>query len=48
MGRKISETLRKKRPKGLMIVLMVLLMVIFSIILQIELRNIPLLISGGS
>ncbi|MHA1112154.1 MAG: hypothetical protein ACTSRE_13685 [Promethearchaeota archaeon] len=48
MGRKISETSGKKRPKELMVVLLVLFTLLFSIILQIELKNIPLIISGGS
>ena len=48
MGKKVTETLGKKRPKGLMVVLIVLFTVLFSIILQIELRNTPLLLSSGS
>lgn len=48
MGRKISETLGKKQQKELMVVIFVLFIMIFSILLQIELRNIPIIISGGS
>lgn len=48
MGKKIAETLGRKHLRKLSILMLVLFTILFTIVLQIELRNIPLLIPNSS